>query len=89
MGFKSFEPLKVLQELQHVTMFSQLVSPPFDFGTTWSSVNGFFQKYQSNTDICTYLSNKHLIVKILRSSEIYEIFAALLCLAHPQLPMAI
>ena len=52
-------------------------------------LNGFFQKYQSNTDICTYLSNKHLIVKILRSSEIYEIFAALLCLAHPQLPMAI
>ena len=39
-------------------------------------LNGFFQKYQSNTDICTYLSNKHLIVKILRSSEIYEIFAA-------------
>jgi hypothetical protein len=44
MGFKSFEPLKVLQELQHVTIFSQLVSPPFDFGTTWSSVKRFLSK---------------------------------------------
>jgi len=51
-------------------------------------LNGFSQKCLSSTDICTYLSNKHLIVKILQSSEIYEIFAALLCLAHLQLVMA-
>ena len=33
-GSMVFEPLLVLQVLQEVTIFSQLVSPPFDLGTT-------------------------------------------------------